>query len=80
MRKVESCSKIKDGNERLAQREDEVRRVGKEYFEDLYNIDTEEQVAFLMCGFDGIRRATWKAEVEIRVGNGKAPGKDEIVC
>ena len=43
--KVESCSKIKDGNGGLAQGEDEVRKVWKEYFEDLYNIDTQEQVA-----------------------------------
>ena len=37
-RKVETCSRIKDGNGRLAQGEDEVRRIWKEYFEDLYNI------------------------------------------
>ena len=30
--KVENCSKIKDGNGRLAQREDEVPRILKEYF------------------------------------------------
>ena len=37
--KVEGCSRIMDGNWRLAQGEDEVRRILKEYFEDLYNID-----------------------------------------
>ena len=37
---VESCSRIKDGSGRLAQGEDEVRRIWKEYFEDMYNIDT----------------------------------------
>ena len=31
-------------------------RLCKEYFEDRYNIDTEEQVAVHMCSFDGIRR------------------------
>ena len=36
--KVESYSRIKDGNGRLAQGEDEMRRVWKKYFEDLYNI------------------------------------------
>ena len=40
--KVESCSRIKDGNVRLAQGEDEVRRTWNEYFEDLYNIDTQK--------------------------------------
>ena len=39
--KVESCSRIKDGNGRLAHGEDEVRKIWKEYFEDLYNIDTQ---------------------------------------
>ena len=45
-----------------AQGEDEVQRIWKEYFEDLYNIDTQKQVAVHMCGFDGIwRRACWKS-------------------
>ena len=38
--KVESCSKIKDVNVRLVQGEDEGRKIWKDYFEDLYNIDT----------------------------------------
>ena len=38
--KVESCSRVKDGNGKLAQGEDEIRKIWKEYFEDLYNIDT----------------------------------------
>ena len=41
--KVESCSKIKDGNERLPIGEVKVQRIWKEYFEDLY-IDTQEKV------------------------------------
>ena len=41
---VESSSRIKDRNGRLAQGEDEVRRIWKECFEDFYNIDTQEQV------------------------------------
>ena len=32
-RKVESCNRIKDINGRLAQGENEARRIGKEYFE-----------------------------------------------
>ena len=36
--KVESSSRIKDGNGKFSQGELEVRKVWKEYFEDLYNI------------------------------------------
>ena len=39
---VESCSRVKDGNGRMSWGEDEVRRICKNYFEDLYNIDTQE--------------------------------------
>ena len=69
----------------MAQGEDEVRKIWKEYFEDLYNIDTLKEVAVHMCGFDGIRRGNYfgrekieRAEVEVRVGklkNGKATKK-----
>ena len=67
---------------------DEVKKIWKEYFEDLYNIETQEEVAVHMCGFDGIRRANCfggetivRVEVEVRIGkfkNGKAVGKGEI--
>ena len=40
--KVESYSRIKNGNGRLAGGEDEVRRIWKDYFEDLYNLETQE--------------------------------------
>ena len=43
--KVESCTRIKDGNGGLAQEEDESLKIWKDYFEDLYNIDTQEQIA-----------------------------------
>ena len=81
--KVESCSRKKDRNWRLVQGENEVQKMWKEYFEDLYNIDTQEQDAVYMCSFDGSQRGNYfgKAEVEVRVGklkNGKAAGKDEI--
>ena len=46
--RMENCNRIKAGNGRLAQGEDEVRKIWKEYFEDLYNIDTKEQVAVYM--------------------------------
>ena len=85
--KMESCSRIKYGNGRLAQGEDEVQRIWKEYFEYLYNIDTQEKVAVHMCGFDRVQRDNYfrgepigRTEVELRVGNpknGKAAGKNE---
>ena len=86
---LECCSRVKDGNGRLAQGENEARRIWKEYFEDLYNINTQEEVAVHMCGFDWIRRGNYfrgepirrVEEVEVRVGklkNGKAAGRDEI--
>ena len=50
--KAESCSRMKDGNRMLAQGKDEGGRTWKEYFEDLYNIDTQEQVAVQMSGFE----------------------------
>ena len=84
--KVENSNRIKDRNGRLAQRDDKVRRNWKEYFEDLYNIDTQEEVVVHICGFDRIWRSNLfggkpigRAEVEVRVGklkNGKVLGKD----
>ena len=54
----------------------------EDYFEDLYNIDTKEEITVHMCGFDGIQRGNYfggepigGAEVEVRGGklkNGKA--------
>ena len=41
---MENCNKIKDGKGRLALEEAEVRRIRKEYFDDLCNIDTQERV------------------------------------
>ena len=67
---VESCSR----NGRLARGEAEVRRIWKEYFEDFYNIDTQEQVAVHMCGLNGVWRGNYlgrepirRSEVEVRV-------------
>ena len=37
--KVESCSRIKDGNDSLALGENEIQMIWKDYFEELYNID-----------------------------------------
>ena len=41
-RKVEIHIRIKDRNRSQVMEEDEVRRFWKDYFEDLYNIDTQE--------------------------------------
>ena len=63
-----------------------VRKLWKQYFEDLYNINNQEEVAVHMCGFDWIRRGNnfggepiGRAGVEVRVGklkNGKPASKE----
>ena len=40
-RKVQNSNRIKNGNGRLVLEEAEVRRIWKDYYEDLYNIDTQ---------------------------------------
>ena len=51
-----------------------MRRIWKEYFEVLYNINTQEQVAVYMGSLDGVRRGNYfggeaikRTEVEVRV-------------
>ena len=41
--KLESCNRIKDGNWKLVLEEVEARKIGKEYFEDIYNIDISQE-------------------------------------
>ena len=65
-----------------------MQRIWKEYFENLYNIYIQEQIAVQMYGFDGIQRDNYfegksirRAEVEVRVGKlkkGMSAGKNEI--
>ena len=63
-----------------------MQKIWKVYLEDLNNIDTQEQVAIHMCGFDRIQRGNHFrgyqiVRAEVRMGklkNGKAEGKDEI--
>ena len=86
--KEEDCNRMKNGNGRLAQGDNEVQKIWKEYFEDLYNIDTEEQVSVHLSGFDGIWSGNYfrgepirRAEVKVRVGklkNRKATGGEMI--
>ena len=59
-------SKVNKGwNWRLVLRDDKVRRIWKGYFEDLCNVDTQEQVAVYMCGFDGIQGGNYFGGVPI---------------
>ena len=65
-----------------------VLRIWKQYFQDLYNVDTQDQVENHLCGFvRGSKRQLLlgepikRTEVKVRAGklkNGKAAGKDEI--
>ena len=48
--KIENCSRIKEGNGRLALEEVEMQRIWKEYFEDLYNIDTQVWLRWVQRG------------------------------
>ena len=52
---MENCSRIKDGNQRVVQGEDEVRKIWKEYFEDLYNIDTQNRLQSTCVALMGFR-------------------------
>ena len=63
--KVESCSRVKDGNGRLTLREFEVRRIWKKYFKDLYNVDTHEKVGVHICGYDGVWRGSYFLENQL---------------
>ena len=75
---VENFNRIKDGNVRLALEEAEV--FWKEYYEDLYNIDTQEQVGVHIYGSDEVRRlGEWRLKEDwgsLRIE--KAGVKDEV--
>ena len=70
--------------------EDEVRRILIwKYFEDLHNMDTQEEIAVHICGFDDVQRRDYiegepsrKAEVEAIIKkllkNGKSEDKYEV--
>ena len=62
---LKELSKVKDGNERLVMGQDGVRRRRKEHFNDLYDIDNQEQVAIHMRCFDGIQRDDYFGEEPI---------------
>ena len=85
---MENWRRIRNGNGRLELGEVKLRRIWKEYFEGLYNIDIQEYVAVSMCGFDGVQKGNYfggepikRTEVEVRVrklNNGKVAGKNEV--
>ena len=41
-----------NGSGRLVQGEDKAQNIWKEYFEDLFNIDTQEEVVVNTCGLE----------------------------
>ena len=53
---VEKSKRINVGNRWVALEEAELRRIWREYYEDLFNIDIQEHVAVHLCYFDGVRR------------------------
>ena len=70
-----NSNRIKDENGRLAIEEAEVQRIWKKCYDDLYNIDTQEQVAVHLYSFDGVWRGNYfggepirRMEIEVRVG------------
>ena len=64
---MENSNRIKDGNGRLALEEAEVRRIWKEYYEDLYNIDIQEQIALGGKLLNGIKSMYVKNLACVRV-------------
>ena len=57
--KVENSNRIKNGNGWLTLEEGEVQRIWKDYYENPYNIDIQEQVAVHLCGFGGVRKGNY---------------------
>ena len=43
-----------------------MRRIWKEYFENLYNIDSQQQVAVHICRFDRVVEATTSEESRLK--------------
>ena len=66
--------------------EKEEQRTWEDYFENLYNTNTQEQITVHICGFSSVRRSNHfgrepvrRTEVDVRVGklrNGKDICKD----
>ena len=63
----------------MALEEAEVRRIWNQYYEDLYNTDTQEQVVVHICGFDEARRCSHLIGEPVRVGKLKNEVTGEMI-
>ena len=63
---MENCNRIKFRTEKIAVGEDKGRQTWKEYFKDLYNVDTEEQITVSMCEPEGARKVNYFGEQSMR--------------
>ena len=71
---MKSFSRIKNGKWRLPFDLDKVRRIWKDYFEEIYDANTKERVTVHMYGSDGIQRGNYfegkpirRNELDVRV-------------
>ena len=62
---MENCSRIKDGNRRQKLEWDMIQRIWKDYFQDLYDINIQEEVAIHMRGFMIFRKVTTLEESQL---------------
>ena len=69
---MESPNRVGDGSGNLVMEEAEMRRIWKEYYEDLYGMVAQERVAVHECGFDG--EPIGRTEVEVRMRELKSGG------
>ena len=51
--------------------DNKVCRMWREYFEDLYNMDTQKQVSVHMCGFNVVQRSIFFGEELIGSNEGE---------
>ena len=61
-RRVKNCIKIKDRTRKFTVEEHDVWKTWKEYFEDQYDVKTEEQAVTNMWGFYGARNDNYFGE------------------
>ena len=62
--KVENSNRIKDGYERLTLEEPEVRRIWKEYYENLYNIELRNRLQSTCVALTGFGEVTILEEAD----------------
>ena len=85
--KVESCSRIKEGNRKLAQGEDEVQKIWKEYFEICITLILSNRLQSTYVALMGFREVSISKEsqleelrlkLRVSIKNERAVGKDKI--